>query len=159
MSLDLLKPQKLLHSKERFFILLCLILGLIILVPILNRFTAARIFLDIFLTAIFISMAYVISPKKGFVIAGVLLVVLMLGAFWLQYFIQNKAIAAFGMITGVFFIGLVISSILSSRVQIGSDQPGDHLYGHPVVSSGSTYVGIPLYFFGVGRSGIIQYRP
>lgn len=114
MPLDLMTAKKLLHSKDRFLILLCLLLGLIILVPILNKFTAARIFLDIFLTAIFISMASVISPKKGFVITGVLLVVLMLGAFWLQYFIQNKAIAAFGMITGVLFIGLVISSILSS---------------------------------------------
>lgn len=106
--------KKLLHSKKRFFILLCLILGLLVLVPILNRFTAIRIFLDIFLTAIFISMVYVISPKKGFFIAGVLLVVVMLVSFWLQHYIQHKGLAAISMIFGVFFIGLVIASILGS---------------------------------------------
>jgi hypothetical protein len=112
-------PQKLLHSKERFLILMCLILGLVVLVPILNRFTAARVFLEIFLTAIIISMVYVISNKKGFVIAGVLLAVVMLVSFWLEYFTQNKWIAAIGMVTGVLFIGLVISSILGSMLKSG----------------------------------------
>ena len=94
MPFDLIKPHKLMHSKERFFILLCLILGLIVLVPILNRFTAVRLFLDIFLTVNFISMVYVISNKKGFVIVGVLLVAVMFVAFWMQYFIPNRGIAA-----------------------------------------------------------------
>jgi hypothetical protein len=69
MSPRLMSPYVLARSKERFFILLCLVLGL--LVPILNRFVAARIFLDIFLTALVISMAYTISPKKGYHAAGV----------------------------------------------------------------------------------------
>ncbi len=100
-------------------ILMCLILGLVVLVPILNRFTAARVFLDIFLTANIISMVYVISNKKGFVIAGVLLAVVMLVSFWLEYFTQHKWIAAIGMVTGVLFIGLVISSILGSMLKSG----------------------------------------
>jgi hypothetical protein len=66
-----MSPYALASSKERFFILLCLVLGLLVLVPILNRFVAARIFLDIFLTALVISMAYTISPKKGYHAAGV----------------------------------------------------------------------------------------
>ena len=114
MPLHLFIPKKLLHSKERFFILLCLILGLLVLVSILNRFTAIRIFLDIFLTAIFISMIYVISPKRGFFIAGALLVVVMLTSFWLQHYIQNKGLAAISMLLGVLFVGLVIASILGS---------------------------------------------
>ena len=117
MPLHLLIPKKLLRSKKRFFILLCLILGLLVLVPILNRFTAIRLFLDIFLTAIFISMVYVISPKKGFFIAGVLLVVVMLVSFWLQHYIQNRGLAAISMIFGVFFVGLVIASILGSMLK------------------------------------------
>ena len=113
----LLIPKKLLHSKERFFILLCLIMGLVVLVPILNRYTAIRIFIDIFLTAILISMVYAISNKKGFVIVGVFLMVVMLVPFWLQHFIQNKWLAASSMLTGVFFVGLVIASILGSMLK------------------------------------------
>jgi hypothetical protein len=114
MPRNLMAPHKWMHSKERFFILLCLILGLIVLVPILNQFTAVRLFLDIFLTVNFISMVYVISNKKSFVIAGVLLVAVMFVAFWMQYFIPNRGVAAIGMLTGVFFVGLVISSVLDS---------------------------------------------
>ncbi|MHC4076527.1 MAG: potassium channel family protein [Planctomycetota bacterium] len=112
MSPGLLLPQKLLQSKERFLILLCLIVGLLVLVPILNRFVAARIFLDIFLTAIVISMVYTISPKKGQVIAGLLLAIVMLASRWLQYAYPNKGIAAIGMIAGVLFAAVVIASIM-----------------------------------------------
>jgi hypothetical protein len=103
--------------KGTIFFLMCLILGLVVLVPILNRFTAARVFIEIFLSAIIISMVYAISNKKGFVIAGVFLAVVMLASFWLEYFTQNQWIAAIGMVTGVFFVGLVISSILGSMLK------------------------------------------
>ncbi len=117
MPLHLMVPKKLLQSKDRFFILLCLIMGLVVLVPILHRYTAIRIFIDIFLTAILISMVYAISNKKGFVIAGVLLMIVMLVPFWLQHFIPNKWISASSMLTGVFFVGLVIASILGSMLK------------------------------------------
>ncbi len=104
--------QNLLHSKNRLLILLCLILGLLVLVPILNRFVTARIFLEIFLTAIVISMAYTISRKKGYLIAGVLLAIVTLAALWSQYFFPNKSIAAIGMIAGALFIGGVIIGML-----------------------------------------------
>ncbi len=104
--------KNLLSSKDRFLILLCLILGLLVLVPILNRFVAARMFLDIFLTAIAISMVYTISHKKGHVIAGVLLAIVMLASRWLQYLYPNKGILAIGMIAGALIIGVVIASIL-----------------------------------------------
>jgi hypothetical protein len=112
MSPGLMSPQKLLRSKERFLILLCLILGLLVLVPILNRFVAAHVFLDLFLTAIAISMLYTISHKKGHVIVGVLLAIVMLVSMWLQYLHPNKGILAIGMIVGALFIGVVIASIL-----------------------------------------------
>ena len=104
--------EKLSQSKQRFLILLCLILGLLVLVPILNRFVAARIFLDIFLTAIVISMVYTISLKKGHLIAGVFLAIVMLASMWLQYAYPNKGILAIGMIAGVIFIAAVIANIL-----------------------------------------------
>ena len=113
MSPELLFLSKLSRTKERYFILLCLILGLIVIVPILDRFVAARIFLDIFLTAIVITMVYTISHSKGLVIAGLCLALVIMVSSWSQYFIPNKGIAAVGMITGNFYVGLVISCILS----------------------------------------------
>jgi len=104
--------EKLSQSKQRFFILLCLILALLVLVPILNRFVAARIFLDIFLTAIVISMVYAITHKKSHFLAGGLLAIVMLASMWLQYAYPNKGILAIGMIAGVIFIAVVIANIL-----------------------------------------------
>ena len=104
--------EKLSQSKQRFLILLCLILGLLVLVPILIRFVAARIFVDIFLTAIVISMVYTISQKKGHVFAGLSLAFVMLASLWLQYFYPNKSIEAIGMLAGVLFIAVIIANIL-----------------------------------------------
>ena len=101
------------HSKQRLLILLCLILGLMVLVPIVQRFIALRIFIDIFVTAIVISMVYTVSNKKGHVIIGLILAIVMLAFLWLQYFHPNKWIAAISMLTGILFGALVITSILS----------------------------------------------
>ena len=112
MAPKLMSLNNLLSSKERFLILLCLILGLHVLVPILNRFTTARIFLELFLTAIAISMLYTISHKKGHVIVGMLLAIVMLASRWLQYFYPNIGIAVFGMIAGALLVALVIANLL-----------------------------------------------
>ena len=104
--------KTILRSEERFLILLCLILGLLVLVPILNRFVAARIFLDLFLTAIVISMVYTISHKKIHLIAGLLFSIVTITSRWMQYFYPNKEILAIGMISGALFIAVVIASIL-----------------------------------------------
>ena len=112
MSPGLMSPRKLLRSKNRFVILECLIVGLLVLVPILNRFTPARIFLDILLTAITIFMVYTISHKKGQVIVGLFLAIVMLASLWLQYVYPNIGIAAIGMIAGVLFTAVVITNIM-----------------------------------------------
>jgi hypothetical protein len=101
------------QSNQRFLILLCLILGLLVFVPILQRFVAIRIFIDIFITAIFISMVYTFSYKKVHAIAGVFLAILMLASLWLQYLDPNKWILPVGMLAGVIFIAMVIASIIS----------------------------------------------
>ena len=105
--------DRLRQSNQRFLILLCLILGLLVFVPILQRFVAIRIFIDIFITAIFISMVYTFSYKKVHVIAGVFLAILMLASLWLQYLDPNKWILPVGMLAGVIFIAMVIASIIS----------------------------------------------
>ncbi len=100
------------ESRQRFLILLCLILGLIVLVPIVRRFVAMRIFIDMFLTAIFISMVSTVSSKKGHVIVGLLLAIVMVALLWLQYLYPAKWIAAICMITGILFTAVVITSVL-----------------------------------------------
>ena len=112
MSPRLMSQRKLLRSKDRFVILECLIVGLLVLVPILNRFSPARIFLDILLTAITIFMVYTISHKKGQVIVGLFLAIVMLASLWLQYVYPNIGIAAVGMIAGVLFTAVVITSVM-----------------------------------------------
>jgi hypothetical protein len=100
-------------SKERFLILICLILGLIVIVPILKRFAALRIFLDIFITAIYISMVYTVSHKKRHIYIGALLAMVMLISLWLQYFQQNNLVFAIGRISGILFFIMVITNILT----------------------------------------------
>jgi hypothetical protein len=57
-------------------------------------------------------MLYTISHKKGHVIVGMLLAIVMLASRWLQYFYPNKAILAIGMIACALFIALVIANLL-----------------------------------------------
>ena len=104
--------DRLRQSNQRFLILLCLILGLLVFVPILQRFVAVRIFIDIFITAIFISMVYTFSYRKVHVVAGVFLAVVMLASLWLQYLDPNKWILPIGTLAGVIFIAMVIAGII-----------------------------------------------
>jgi hypothetical protein len=109
--------DRLAQSKKRFLVLLCLILGLMVIVPILQRFIAIRIFIDIFLTAIFISMVYTFSYNKVHVIAGVFLAIVMLASLWLQYLDPNQWILPVGMLAGVIFVLMVIASIINLILQ------------------------------------------
>ena len=112
MSSKLKVSQKKPVFQERFPILISLIMGLFVLVPILNQFIAVRIVLDLFLTAIAISMVYAISSKKRHVVVGLFLAIVLLASVWFQYFHQDKTVAAIGMIAGVFFIAVIIRSLL-----------------------------------------------
>jgi voltage-gated potassium channel len=100
------------RSKERFLILICLILGTIVLVPILQRFATLRIFLDIFITAIYISMVYTVSHKKRYLYIGALFAMAMLISLWLQYFYQGNWVFAIGRICGILLFIMVIINIL-----------------------------------------------
>jgi hypothetical protein len=117
MSPRLLSPKELLRSEKRLFILLCLIGGLLVLEPILSRFVAARIFLHIFLTTIFIYTVYIIRGKKRHIIFNVLSAIVLFVSIWLQYVYPNKGILAIGMIAGVLLTGLVIANFLSIMLQ------------------------------------------
>ena len=112
-----LSPQELLSSEKRLFILLCLIGGLFVLEPILSRFVAARLFMQIFLTVIFIYMVYIIRGKKYLIIFYVLPAIVLLFSIWLQYAYPNKGVLAIGMIAGVLFTGMVIANFLAIMIQ------------------------------------------
>jgi hypothetical protein len=101
------------RSKERFLILICLILGTIVFVPILQGFATLRIFLDIFITAIYISMVYTASHKKQHIYIGAFFAIVMLISLWLQYFHQNNLVFAIGRICGILFFIMVITNILT----------------------------------------------
>ena len=65
--------QKLLQSKERFLILMGLIMALLVLGPILEQVVAIRILTDAFLTAIVLSMLSILPGKRRFAVLGRLL--------------------------------------------------------------------------------------
>jgi voltage-gated potassium channel len=101
------------RSKERFLILICLILGTIVFVPILQGFATLRIFLDIFITAIYISMVHTVSHKKRHLYIGALLAIAMLISLWLQYFLQNDMVFAIGRVSGILLFIMVITNLLA----------------------------------------------
>ena len=95
--------QKLLQSKERFLILMGLIMSLLILGPILEQFVAIRILTDAFLTAIVLSMLSILPGKRRFAVLGRLLALAMLISLWLKYVYSYEIFAATSMMVGVLF--------------------------------------------------------
>ncbi len=104
--------QALLNSKQRFLILMGLIMALLILGPILERFVAIRILIDLFLTAIVLFMLPMVSHKKRWASIGLLLAVAMTASLWLKYFFKYELIAAVSMMIGVLFTVFVTAITL-----------------------------------------------
>ena len=101
--------QSLLHSKERFLILMGLMMALLVLGPILEQFVTIRKLIDVFLTAIVLTMLYTITSKKRLFYFGWSLAIIMLLSLWLKYFISHDVFATVSMVAGVFFTLLVTS--------------------------------------------------
>ena len=104
--------QALLHSRERFLILMGLIMALLVFGPILEQFVAIRILIDIFLSAIVLAMLYVITGKKHLLLFGRLLAVAMLVTLWLKYFTNYNVFAAISMMVGIIFTIVVTGCAL-----------------------------------------------
>ena len=105
--------QALLHSKERFLVLMGLIMALLVLGPILEQVIAIRILIDVFLTVIVLSMLYIVSHKKRLVQIGRLLAMVMLISLWLKYFYNYEVLAATSMMIGVLFTVVVTAHTLA----------------------------------------------
>jgi hypothetical protein len=107
------------QSKERFLILMGLMMALLVLGPILEQFVTIRKLIDVFLTVIALSMLYTITRKKSVFYFGWFLAIIMLLSLWLKYFFSPDVFATVSMMAGVFFTLLVTSQtvqfILSSK--------------------------------------------
>jgi hypothetical protein len=116
-TLDSLKGLS--QSKERFLILMVLMMALLVLGPILEQFVTIRKLIDAFLTLIVLSMLYTITHKKSVYYFGWFLAIIMLLGLWLKYFISPGVFAMASMIAGAFFTLLVAAQtlqfILSSK--------------------------------------------
>jgi voltage-gated potassium channel len=99
-------------SKERFLALIFLIMGLLVVVPVLKGSVAFQLSLDIFLSIIFIVMAYSITHRKSHVFMGTLLATLMLGFLWSHYFFPNPLFIAIGKLLSFLFVLMVVANIL-----------------------------------------------
>lgn len=97
------------HSKERFLVLMGLMMALLVLGPILEQFVTIRILIDVFLTAIILSMLYTISHKKRIFYFGWSLAIIMLLSLWFKYFVSHEIFTKISMIVGAFFTIVVTS--------------------------------------------------
>lgn len=96
----------------RFLYLLLLILGLIIIVPLVEKFVHLRIITDVFMTAVFIAAAYAISQEKRHVLISVFLLLPMLASLWSEYFVKIPPLQMVGNLCGVVYFAYAIIVIL-----------------------------------------------
>jgi hypothetical protein len=90
-----------------------LMMALLILGPILEQFVAIRPLIDVFLTAIVLSMLYTITQKKRLLYLGMSLAIIMLLSLWLKYFISFDVFARLSMMVGVLFTVFVTIQTLT----------------------------------------------
>jgi len=94
-----------------------LIMALLVLGPILENFVAIRKLIDVFLTAIVLSMLYTITHKKSLLYVGWSLAIIMMVSLWLKYFISYNVFAATSMMIGVLYTVFVIAYTLTFVVK------------------------------------------
>jgi hypothetical protein len=105
--------QALLHSRQRFLILMGLIMALLLLGPILEHFVAIRVLIDFFLTAIVLSMLHIVTPNKRLILILLLLAIVMLMSLWLKYLYNYEVFAATSMMIGVVLTIVVTAHALA----------------------------------------------
>jgi hypothetical protein len=132
MSLTFNSLQALLQSKERFLILMGLIMALLVVGPILEPFVAIRILIDVFLTAIVLSMLYIATHKNRLVQIGRLLAIIMLISLWLKYFFNYEVFAATSMMIGVLFTAVVTAHTLAFIIK-SETVTGEVIYAAMVI--------------------------
>ena len=99
-------------SKNRFLILLVLILFTIVLTPFLDMFIETRILMDVFLTIIFIAIILAIRSKRSQLIIASFLALPLTISTWSFYFVQLTTISLLTAIFGALFFGDTVINIL-----------------------------------------------
>jgi hypothetical protein len=113
MSLSFDSLQTLLQSKQRYLILIVLIIALLVLGPILEQFIAIRILIDVFLMVIVLSMLSTVTHKKRLARIGPLLAIVMLLSLWLKYVFYYEVFAVASMMIGILFTVFVTAHTLA----------------------------------------------
>lgn len=100
--------------KDRFLLLLISLLTLLLIAPLFEGFIKIPTLIDIFVTAIFISTIYAVSQKKCYFLITSLLLLPVLTAMWLDYFVNIPSLNLAGNCCGILFFAFTIIIILSS---------------------------------------------
>ena len=98
--------------KHRFLILLCVLLFFVVAAPFIDALIEQHVFIDIFMTFVFIAAMYSIVKKKKHIVIGVLLALPMIISVWLGYFIKSITILVIGELFGIMFIGFAIFGLI-----------------------------------------------
>ena len=99
--------------ERRFFFLLILLLIFLVVVPFMGDYSGFRFVVDITITGIFIAAMYAISSKRHHVIFAFFLIIPMVVALWIDYFITATWAFAIAEICGILFFGFAIINIVN----------------------------------------------
>jgi hypothetical protein len=99
-------------SENQFFVLMVMILSTIVLTPFLDIFIETRILMDVFLTAIFFAIIFIIRSKRTHVIVASILVLPLIVSTWSVYFVDFRQMSLLTRIFGVLFFGYAVFIIL-----------------------------------------------
>jgi voltage-gated potassium channel len=100
--------------RDRFLLLLISLLALMLITPLFEGLVRVTTIIDIFITAIFISTIYAVSQKKRYFLITSLLLLPVLTAMWLDYFVNIPSLRLASDCCGILFFAFTIIIILSS---------------------------------------------
>ncbi len=99
--------------KERFFILLVSLMGLMVISPMSEEFSIFKLLLDIFVTIVFIFSIYAVSNKKIVVCISFALALPMFISMWGLGIAKNPSLTLIGDLFGILFMAFIVFEILS----------------------------------------------
>ena len=100
------------QSRDRFLILMVLIMSLLIIGPLLEPFVAVSNVIDVFMTAIVICMLYIITNRKQLLYFGGVLASIMILTMWLDNFFEHDIFSTASMICGILLTIVVTKNTL-----------------------------------------------
>ena len=99
--------------KEKFFILLVSLMGLMVISPMSEEFIILKGLLDIFVTLVFISCIYAVSNKKIVVCISFALALPMFISIWVPVSAKIPSLVLISDLFGIFFMAFIVFEILS----------------------------------------------